>query len=188
MKRFHRSVRLQARGRWMLPISLGFSDGVLNALVLASAAVLGGDNGNNGAVGLALRVAIVAFLTAVFTVFVAEYADMRAELTHAEHELNLTAAGRLATTRLGRRIFLEGWQSAAVAGLCSFAGSFLPLLVAAVLPDGWRWVALLLGVAALGVLGAVIARAVDGHPWRWGIVMTIGGVIVIVVGVQLDIT
>lgn len=186
MKLIRSSAHVHPRGRWMLPIALGFSDGILNALVLASAAVLGGGDAVRS--GLAVRVAIVAFLTAVFTVFVAEYSELRAELTHAEHELNLTSAGRLATTYLGRAVFVEGCQSASIAGGCSFAGSFVPLMVASVLSSAWSWVALLLGVATLGVLGAVIARNVDGHPWRWCAVMTLGGVIVTAIGVQLDIT
>lgn len=180
-------MHLSSPGRWMLPIALGFSDGILNALVLASAAVLGGGDADEVTISLAVRVAVVALLTAVFTVFVAEYAQLRAELTHSEHELNLTTAGRLATTYLGRGVFIEGWQSAVVAGVCSFTGSFMPLVVAAALPTAWSWAALVLGVVTLGVLGAVIAHSVDGHPWRWGVAMTVGGAIVTVVGVQLDI-
>ena len=51
---------------------------------------------------LALRLGAVALVSAVFTVFVAEYAQLRAGLVRAEHELNLLRSGRMATTQLGR--------------------------------------------------------------------------------------
>jgi hypothetical protein len=171
--------------RWLLPLSLGLSDGILNALILASSAVLG-DNGGM-TMGLAARVSTVALVTAMFTVFVAEYAQLRSELSRAEHELNLTAAGRLATGRLGHAVRLEAIQATAVASACSFLGSLTPLLIGAVLPT-LPWVSLVAAVAALGVLGLLLARAVSGDPLRWAVVMTIGGAIVAFVGVQLDLT
>ncbi|MDN5765021.1 MAG: hypothetical protein L0H96_06255 [Humibacillus sp.] len=53
------------RRRLLLPLSLGIADGILNALTLASAAVL---HGRGLDAGLATRVGMVAFVSAIFTV------------------------------------------------------------------------------------------------------------------------
>ena len=189
MSRRPRPPRVHRRDRWLLPLALGLSDGILNALVLASAAVLHGGHGDGHGVtiGLAARVATVALLTAVFTVLVAEYSQLRSELVHAEHELNLTSGGRLATSRLGRAVFVEAVEAAVIASVCSFGGSLAPLAVAAGLPSA-SWLALVFGVAALGALGLLVGRAVYGNPLWWAAAMTVGGAIVTVIGVQLDIT
>jgi hypothetical protein len=96
---------VRRRGSWLLPIALGFSDGILNALVLGASAMLHG--GNRITIDLAYRIGVVSLVTAVFTVFVAEYANLRARLRRAERELNLTRSGRLATTQLGRTVAHE---------------------------------------------------------------------------------
>ena len=67
----------------LLPLALGIADGIVNALILASSAVL---RGSGLTIGLALRVAAVALVTSVFTVFVAEYGQLRAELARAERQ------------------------------------------------------------------------------------------------------
>lgn len=138
-------------------------------------------------VGLAARVSTAALVTAMFTVFVAEYAQLRSELSRAEHELNLTAAGRLATGRLGHTVRVEAIQATAAASGCSFFGSLIPLLIGAALPT-LPWVSLVAAVSALGGLGLLLARAVAGDPLRWASVMTVGGALVAFVGVQLDLT
>lgn len=60
-------------GRFLLPLSLGVADGIVNSLTLASAAVI---HGSGLTASLALRVAAVAFVSSVFTVFVAEYGQL----------------------------------------------------------------------------------------------------------------
>jgi hypothetical protein len=100
------------RTRLLLPLSLGIADGILNALTLASAAVL---HGRGLTAWLATRVGIVAFVSAIFTVFVAEYAQLRAELARAERELSLTVSGRLAAGALGRQVAREAVEAALVA-------------------------------------------------------------------------
>jgi predicted membrane protein (TIGR00267 family) len=181
-----RGQRIRARSDRLLPFALGLSDGILNALILASAAVLHSSSGGL-TIALAAKVAVVALLTSLFTVYVAEYAQLRSELVHAERELNLTSAGQLATTRLGRAVRREAAVAALTASAWSFVGSLAPLLLGSALPSA-SWLALALGVAALGALGLLIARAVYGDPLRWAVAMTIGGLVVTAVGVQLNIT
>lgn len=172
------------RRRYLLPLSLGIADGIVNALILASSAVLH----NTGlTVGLGLRVGAVGLISAVFTIYVAEYAQLRAELTRAERQLNLTAAGRLATSNLGRQVAREAALAALIASVASFLGAFLPLLVGVLVP-AYTWVALGVSVLALGALGASLATAVRGNRIRWTIAMVVMGTAVALAGVALDIT
>lgn len=167
-----------------MPLSLGIADGIFNALTLASATVLHGDGLD---ASLALRVGVVAFVSALFTVFVAEYAQLRSELARAERELSLTASGRLAAGYLGRQVAKEAFGSAAVASFASFVGAVSPLLIGSAL-HGHSWSALPVALAALAVLGAALATVVSGHRVTWVVALVLAGAIVSAVGVALDIT
>lgn len=167
----------------LLPLTLGVADGILNALILASATVL---HGRGLGIGLALRVGTVALISAVFTVFVAEYAQLRGELARAERELNLTSSGRLAASSLGRQVVSEAGWAAAVASVSSFLGAVGPLLVGVVLQP-YSWTALVVSVGALGGLGAGVATAVGGRHLRWVVALSLSGIIVGAVGTALDI-
>lgn len=164
-------------------MSLGVSDGILNALTLASATVL---HGRGLTAGLAARVGIVAFVSAIFTVFVAEYAQLRAELARAERELSLTLSGRLAAGSLGRQVAREASAAALVASMSSFVGAIVPLLVGVAL-RGHSWAALAVAIGGLSGLGASLATAVGGRRPRWIAAMTACGVVVAAIGRLLDI-
>ena len=170
--------------RFLLPLSLGIADGIINALTLASATVV---HGTGLSVDLALRVAAVAFVSSIFTVFVAEYGQLRAELTRAERELSFTRAGRLAAGHLGRQVAREAAMASAVASGASFAGALVPLLVGAA-AAAYSWSALIVSVGALGALGGALATAVGGGRRRWIIVMMVMGLAVAAIGTVLDIT
>jgi VIT1/CCC1 family predicted Fe2+/Mn2+ transporter len=167
----------------MFATALGVSDGILNALTLASARVLGG-------VGLDLelgvRVGVVAFSSAVVTLFVAEYAQNRLELVRAERQLMFTRSGRLAATHLGRAVLRDAAVVAGVAGLSSFAGAALPLAVGAVLPKA-TWIALVVSVAVLGALGIVLSLQVGGRRPVWAGSLVLAGIAVTIIGVQVDL-
>lgn len=169
--------------RLLLPLALGVADGILNALTLASATVL---RGRGLGVELALRVGAVALVSALFTVFVAEYAQLRAELRHAERQLNLTSSGRLASSSLGQAVVREAAEAATVAGVSSFAGAVGPLFIGVLVPRV-GWVALVMSVGALGAMGAALATVVGGRRMRWVAAMVVSGVVVAVIGVVLDI-
>ena len=172
-------------GRWLLPVALGFSDGIMNALVLGASAMLHG--GGEITFDLAYRIAVVSLVTAVFTVFVAEYANLRARLRHAERQLNLTRSGRLATTRLGRTVAHEAAAAALVASVCSFSGALCPLTIGALLP-GSPWCALVFAIGALFVLGLALARATSGRMTYWSTTLVVCGIAVALVGIQLRVT
>ena len=168
--------------RWLLPLALGISDGILNALILAASAMLHG--GGQITFTLAYRVAIVAFVTAIFTVFVAEYANLRAGLSRAARQLNFTQSGRLATTQLGREVRKEGLQAALGASLASLFGAATPLAIGALVP-AYPWVSLLFAIIALGVLGIALARATSGNPVYWSLGLIACGIVVAAIGAQL---
>jgi VIT1/CCC1 family predicted Fe2+/Mn2+ transporter len=177
------SVRPWAE-RFLLPLSLGIADGIVNALTLASSAVI---HGSGLTVTLALRVAAVALVSSVFTVFVAEYGQLRAELARAERELSFTRSGRLAAGHLGRQVAREAAVASAVASGASFAGALIPLAIGAA-AAAYSWSALVISVGALGALGGALAAAVGGSRRRWIIAMMVMGVAVAAIGTVLDIT
>lgn len=168
----------------LLPLALGFADGILNALTLAAASMLGSDA--HATTGLALRIGIAAFVTAGFAVFVADYADTRGGLRHASRQLNLESESGLAATRLGRDALRRAVAQSLLAAISSLLGAALPLLLAAALP-GPGWVAVAVAVAALGVLGAALASVVLGGRVRWALALIAGGVVVTVVGAWIKI-
>ena len=65
-------------------------------------------------------------------------------------------------------------------------GAVVPLLIAAFLPSA-SWVAVPVAVSMLGALGAIVAGVIDGSPVRWALVLSLGGVLMTVVGYQLQI-
>lgn len=172
------------RQRLILPLSLGIADGILNALILSSAAIL---YGRGLTFWLAARVGLVALVTSVFTVFVAEYAQLRADLVRAEHQLNLTASGRLAAGVLGQQVIREAAQAAGVASGASFAGAVIPLLIG-VAARPYGWIALVAAVAALGALGASVSAAIGGRRVRWTVLMVVAGSVVAIVGTWLNLS
>jgi VIT1/CCC1 family predicted Fe2+/Mn2+ transporter len=169
--------------RFLLPVSLGIADGIINALTLASATVI---HGTGLTISLALRVAAVALISSVFTVFVAEYGQLRADLARAERELSFTRSGRLATGHLGRQVAREAAAASAVASGASFIGALAPLLIGAALSD-FSWSALIVAVLALGALGGALATAVGGKRPRWVITMIVMGIVVAAAGTYLNV-
>lgn len=168
----------------LLPLALGFADGILNALTLAAASMLG--DGAHATAGLAVRIGIAAFVTAGFAVFVADYADTRGSLRHASRQLNLDSESGLAATRLGGDALRRAGVQSLLAAVSSLLGAALPLLLAAALP-GPGWIAVAIAVAALGLLGAGLASVVMGSRVRWAASLIIGGIAVTVVGAWLKI-
>lgn len=174
----------EGSARMRLPLVLGLTDGLLNALTPAGSALLG--SSARPVLSLGARVGAAALVTTAFTVFVADYAERRAHLVHASRELNLTESGRPAAGRLGRRALTASFASMAVACAASFLGAALPLFAGVVLP-GPVWIGPALAVAALAGLGGVLARVIGGRVGRWTLTMVVGGFCVLLIGVRLDI-
>ncbi|MBQ0826457.1 hypothetical protein [Streptomyces tagetis] len=168
-----------------LPLVLGLVDGLLNALTLAAASLVG--KGAPVGYHLAVRVGLASLTTAAFAVFVADYADRRSHLMRASRQLNMTQPGQLAATRLGRQAMARSALATAIACTASFTGAVVPLLVGAALP-GLSWMVVVLAVGTLAALGAALGRLFAGSSLRWAVVLGCGGVAVTWIGVWLHIT
>ncbi|MES1938457.1 hypothetical protein [Salinisphaera hydrothermalis] len=174
----------QRHRRLMLPVALGLSDGILNALMLAANRLQGDTEPMT--LSLSMRIAVATAVASIFMLFVAEYAQLRQELEHADLQLNVLARGRMATSRQGRAVAREASVVASISGVCAFVGSGAPLLVASVLGASGLW-SLAMAVIGLGLLGALVARAVHGSGLVWTGVMMLGGGAVSVLGIYLHI-
>lgn len=170
--------------RLMLPVALGLSDGILNALTLAASRLT--SNASAMTTSLAIRIAIATAVASVFMLFVAEYAQLRRELVRADTQLNVLAPGRMAMSRQGFVVLREALVMASVSGFCALIGSGAPLLLASSFGVGGR-VALAAAIIVLALLGGLIAHAVYGSWLRWTAAMAIGGVAVAALGMWLHI-
>ena len=168
----------------VLPVVLGLLDGITNALGLTAHSILAGGSGLG--LGLALRVASFALVTAAFAIFVARYVELRVGLIRAGRQLNLLKRGALATTRLGRAARRDAIADAAQASVASYCGALLPLGVAAALP-AFRWLPLVLAVGMLTFLGLAVGHRLGGNPGLWAAALAAAGIILIAVGAALDI-
>lgn len=170
--------------RIRLDVTAGFIDGILTALTLASGRLV--RPGVSPSPGFAFRVAAATALTTLFVFFVAHYAELRAEIVHAERELNLLKHGRLAKGALGRRATREALTGSILAGVCGLAGALVPLLLCYALPRP-VWLGLAVTIALLGLLGAVLARSFFGGQLIWSAILIVGGALLSLIGIQLHI-
>ncbi|MGW0176345.1 hypothetical protein ACWDUM_21165 [Rhodococcus sp. NPDC003322] len=169
----------------ILPLVLGLTDGLANSLILAGAAILG--HGNEVTLGLALRVGAVVFVTAAFSVFVADYAERRQRLLQVGRHLHAGRRPRLAETDLGRRAIRESLRAMTVASLASLVGSSLPLMLGTLLPRS-AWIVFALAVGAMTALGAILGVLLDGNVVRWALALGASGIVVSAIGIELRIT
>lgn len=170
--------------RHRLDVVAGLVDGILNALTLAAGRML---KGTPADVGLAMRVGAAAGATTIFVFFMAHYAELRAELSRSERQLNLTSHGKLATSRLGLRALRESCSGATLAAACGITGSIVSLLLCVIMPEP-RWLGPLCDIGLLGVLGLCLARSVHGSPWVWAPSIILGGLVLTWIGIAIDIT
>ncbi len=169
--------------RHRLDVVAGLIDGILNALTLAAGKLL---ERGGGSLSLVIKVGVATAGTTLFVFFVAHYAELRAELIHAERELNLLSHGRLATTRLGQQVLRESFAAAMIASFCGLIGSAIPLLLSLALP-GSPMIGIGVTITLLGVLGAALARSFFGSPAIWALALMIGGVALSFIGVKLNV-
>jgi predicted membrane protein (TIGR00267 family) len=167
-----------------LPTVLGLSDGILNTLVLAAGRLT--NSTDPVTLGLALRIATVAFFSGIFVFFVAKYAQLREELIRAERQLNLTSRGRFASGALGTAVRREAILAATISSIASFCGALVPLLAAALLPN-YRGTAIIAALITLSVMGIALSRVLHGSAIRWPIGLVIGGALLTILGAYLRI-
>jgi predicted membrane protein (TIGR00267 family) len=167
-----------------LAMVMGFVDGILTAMLLAAARLLG--RGTPLDLGIVVRVAVSALFTAGFVFYVGRYAELRGSLVRAAAQLNLARGGHLASTRLGQAVFREATFDAAVSGICSFAGALVPLSLGLLLPSA-QLVILSFPILMLAVLGILLGRVVRGSALRWSLGLVLGGVLMTLIGFELHL-
>lgn len=172
------------KGKLMLPVALGLSDGILNTLMLAANRLSGGTAPVT--LSLAARIAAASAIESAFMLFVAAYAQLRQELTRADQQLNVLQRGRMARTRQGRTVIEDATAMALIAGVCSLAGAGTPLFFAAVTGAG-GYPILVVTVGGLGLLGIAISRTVHGRWMVWAAAMLVGGCLAALLGIWLHI-
>jgi predicted membrane protein (TIGR00267 family) len=172
------------RREMVFPFILGLADGILTALTLAAGRVFSPDEPISA--GLMLRLAGAASLSGAFVFFVADYARRRLELVHAERHLTLASRGRLAATHLGRAVFEDALRGTVVSGGSSFLGAIFPLFFAVLWP-GQPWLAILVSIVALGVLGFGLAHSLHASVGRWAAGLMLLGVALTWIGHKLHI-
>jgi predicted membrane protein (TIGR00267 family) len=175
-------TRFLSRAR-AFAIVIGFADGILTALTLAAGHLF---NGQSPSLGLSLRIAGGSAVCGVFVFFTAEYARLRGELIRAEMQLNLTVRGRLATTKLGKRVRAEALLSAILSSGANFIGAFSPLLVGGY-THGPRVLMLSPSIIALALLGLLLAHTVQGRYILWIGGLVAAGIALSLFGVWLHI-
>jgi len=163
---------------------IGPVDGMLTALTLAAGRIVSPDRPID--MLLALRIALAATLSGGFVFFVAEYARLRGELVHAERHLKLASAGHLAASQLGKDVLRDSIHGTIVAAIGGFAGAMLPLAVGAAFAT-IAWMTIGVAVAALGLLGIIVSRAVQGSPIYWSTALMATGLFLSLAGVLLHV-
>lgn len=174
----------QSRRGHAFALVIGVTDGILTALTLSAARVVGSTDPIT--INLALRIAAASSLSGMFVFFAAEYFHQRGGLVHAERQLSLRSGGHLAATHLGRAVFRETLWAAIVSSLCNFAGALVPLLAGALVPRH-SWLAVVVGIVVLGALGVAAARSTYGKPLLWAIALMVSGVVLAAAGITLRI-
>ena len=108
-------------------------------------------------------------------------------MRHASQQLSLPSGRTLAATRLGNYAVRQAAEQSVLASGASLLGALAPLLVAVALP-GPTWIAAVVAICALGVLGAGLATAVVGYRAAWALALVLGGCVVTAVGAWIRIT
>ena len=171
---FHRSGPI-------FPLVIGVTDGILTALTLAAGRIF--EQSQPLTIGLAFRISGASSLSGVFVFFTAEYIRLRGELLRSERQLNLTAGGRLAATRLGRAVLIETIASAVVSSMCNFLGALIPLIAGTIV----AWLAIVVALVLLALLGVGAGRAIHGSPFVWALALVVAGGILTLAGIKFRI-
>jgi predicted membrane protein (TIGR00267 family) len=173
-----------ANPRTRLDVTAGLVDGILTALTLAAGRLLRPSAEVSGS--LAFRIGIATGLMTLFVFFVAHYAELRAELSRAERQLNLSSQGRLAAGHLGRRALWDAGIGSAVAAGCGLLGASAPVALCLLFP-AFHWISILAAIAMLGILGAILGRSLHGSAVLWSAAIMCGGAALACLGIKLAI-
>lgn len=177
-------ITTKTQQKYSLPFVLGLSEGIITVLAFIAKKLV--NSTHVVTLGFALRLSLAAFITTGFVYYVSQYVDLRRQLLHAERELNLTSSGKLAMTNLGRQIIIESCITSFIASMAAFIGALIPTLIAISLQQ-YKWSSIFSSIMTLGILGLMLSRLVNGNKLAWVMTLTISGLLITYIGMQLNI-
>jgi VIT1/CCC1 family predicted Fe2+/Mn2+ transporter len=176
-----RIVAWLTRRERQLALVMGVSDGILLALTLTAGRLV---DGQTVGLRLAVGVGLGSFVSGAFVFFVARYAELMRDLVRQGHQLNMPPTRQLSRTRLGRSARWDALAQTAVASTSSFLGAVAPLLLATLRPHP-PWLAILVPICFLGVLGLFLARVTSQAAVPWVLGLMLGGAAISAIGTYL---
>ena len=169
--------------KYIFPVSIGLSDGIITALILASAGIIG-----KSTIDLfeAFKISFGSAFAGAFSYFIAQYAGLNEELHRTALQLNLKSTNYLLKGHLGIEIFVESLLGAFIAAFFGFLGALIPLSSSLIIKNNIE-LPLLLSYASLAVLGLFISKTTAGRARFWILVMVTVGIIVTIAGYELKL-
>lgn len=169
--------------KYIFPVSIGLSDGIITALILASGGIIG-----KSSIDLfqAFRISFGSAFAGAFSYFIAQYAGLNEELHRTALQLNLKSTDYLLKGHLGIEIFVESLLGALIAAFFGFLGALIPLSSSLIVRNNIE-IPLFLSYLSLAVLGLFISKTTAGRAKFWIVVMVIVGIIVTIAGYELKL-
>ncbi len=171
------------RSNFLFPFTLGLSDGIITTLMLTSRILL---TGGSLAPDLILRIAFGASFVGGFSFFIAEYSRLREEIARTSRMLIMRSPDKLIRGKIGKDIMLEATLATSLSVITGFLGALIPLTFSAlfspnkIAPELIAWI-------ALALLGAGLARSVQGKYIFWIVTMMFIGVLITFLGFFLNL-
>ncbi len=169
--------------KYIFPVSIGLSDGIITALILASGGIA---SSRVISLYLALKISFGSAFAGAFSYFIAQYAGLNEELHRTAMQLNLKSTDYLLKGHLGLQIFTEAIAGALIAAFFGFLGALIPLSSSLLVPHNIV-IPFFLSYISLAVLGLFISRTTAGRARFWISVMVIVGIIVTFAGYELKL-
>ncbi len=169
--------------KFLFPTSIGLSDGIITALILASGGIL---NGSGIDPFLAIKISFGSAFAGTFSYFIAQYAGLNEELHRIAKQLNLKSTRYLLKGKLGNEIFRESLVGSIIAAICSFFGALIPLFPSLIIKNNLI-IPLAFSYVSLGILGLFISKTTSGKAPFWMSVMIGIGIIVTIAGFYLKL-
>jgi VIT1/CCC1 family predicted Fe2+/Mn2+ transporter len=169
--------------KYIFPVSIGLSDGIITALILASGGIIGKSTID---IFEAFKISFGSAFAGAFSYFIAQYAGLNEELHRTALQLNLKSTDYLLRGHLGIEIFIESLLGAFIAAFFGFLGALIPLS-SSLIVRGNEIIPLSLSYTSLAILGLFISKSTAGRARFWIIVMVTVGIIVTIAGFELKL-
>jgi VIT1/CCC1 family predicted Fe2+/Mn2+ transporter len=167
---------------YIFPVSLGFTDGIITALMISSYLIL---NDLHMSLVLALRISTGSAAVGTFSYFIASYANNMAELSRISRHINPSRPNRKISVSLLSEAYRDSITGTIVSGACSFLGSMIPLGAYSI--SSSSLIVITVTEGTLAFLGYALSRSLKGSSISWIGGMFAFGVVVILIGLYVRI-